>query len=438
MLSRRTLQGVIASMVTLLLAACSAAPSRSVSLEPPLPPIEATLDADVEIVLTLDGVTKGWAPQALFDEALRRLDVNDTRGCSEAFDALWRGLEPEDEWYASGLFNAALCHQRRGDLQGASERFGALASAAGVSRLGLEARLRRAAVDARRDAWREVSETLSALEPDFDLLLEPADRLERSFRMGMAMIALQRSADAEAWFQRCLKENTLSGRAAQDDKHEFVSGCHYGKGLVYHMQFAALQLDRHGPKLRRGLQAKKHAMRRVFDQYDRVINTHNTYWMILAGYMIGKLYEDFYFDLLSVEVDPSLNDDPDALGGYFDRLRQEFEPAIDDALLVYRKTDEVNTKAGLKNTWGSRARARAAYLSSYRADAVLLREQERYIVEMGHALRGDQLSHDPRDFNCIHDPLRPAAAAPLLASKRALEPKRGQLPLKTTSALESE
>lgn len=371
----------------------------------------ATIEMEVEIVFKDgDGESVMMGRSDLFEEGHRRLEALDNHGCALAFDALWKALPPTDTIYIASLYNAGLCYENRALWTDASDRFQRVIDQAGPTRDGLDATFRLAESSANLTRWSDVERLMAQALTRADL--KHLDRLEAMYRRGMSLLGLGRNEEAEEAFKLCFRENTLAGPAAISEQHYLIAGCLYGKAVAYHMVFAQLQFTLPEEQMERDLETKRQLSRRAYDQYLRTMRTKNVYWGMLSGYMIGKLFEDFYYDILTSEIPDGLSDQE--LADYFVMLREDARILLDEAITVYRKTSTTSEQINTRNDWVIKAEERLAFLERYYNDEVLLRREEAQVVDLQARLK-----RNPSDPSAIRRELstlfRPEPAAPKLA-----------------------
>jgi tetratricopeptide (TPR) repeat protein len=417
-LSRASSRAFALALVALAALTLSACGPKVAVQDPTDPPEGAPIQMEVEIIFKDGDQDAMMSRSDLFEEAHDRLARQDYPGCARAFDALWHALPSTDTLTFPSLYNAGLCYENTLDWPLAADRFQqALPLATPQSRDHLDTLFRLSEALANLARWDDViAHTQAALLlPD----LQHIDRLEGIYRQGMARIGLGQNDAAEDAFKLCLRENQIIGQASLAEQHYIIAGCHYGKALAYHMTFSALQFTLPEEQMDRDVDTKRQLSRRAYDQYLRTMRTRNHYWGILSGYMIGKLFEDFYYDILTSELPPDLSGQ--ALTDYFVMLREDARILIDEAIALYRKTSVVSEQIHARHEWVLRAEDRLRFLEGYYDDEPLLRSEEAQIADL-YA----RIQRSPQDAPALRHQLatlfRPAAAAPKLAPPPSTSP----------------
>lgn len=322
-----------------------------------------------------DGVV-AYGVGELFDLASAELKAEQYTACARHFDALWQAVPDEPSIAVPSLYNAGLCHERLERWPEAAERYLHLIELDGDSRDGLDAYFRLAEVDANQAHWSRVVENMERAITRDDA--RHLDRVEARYRAGMALVALRRLSEAETHFKEAIRENRDADRARLPDGNYFISGCTYGRALVY--QFSAEQIAFRLPeeRMKTDMAMRIELGRQAYDHYVRTIRYRNPYWSLLSGYMVGKLFEDFYYAVLASEIPHDLDDE--ATEAYLADLRSELDPLLDQALSAWEKTSAVAVRLGFDNEWVTRAEERMQRLRSYRTDDATRHAEEAAII----------------------------------------------------------
>lgn len=83
--------------------------------------------------------------------------------------------------------------------------------------------------------------------------------------------------------------------------------------------------------------------------YMRTIRMHNNYWSVIAGIRIGRLYEDFYQDIIDAEIPPELT--PEEVRIYQEELKRQVKPLLAKAILAYERNLNVVKMYGGSEEW---------------------------------------------------------------------------------------
>jgi len=286
----------------------------------------------------------------------------------------------------------------------------------GNTRDGLGAMFRVAEVNIHQQKWRAIEDNMTHVLSHE--ALKHNDMVEAHYRKGMAQLAQHRELEAQKTFKDCVSRNRAGARAMLSNRHHLIAGCLYGQALVFHNLFDTMKFAPKSPdepmtktRMKEVMLRKKELAREAHNKYIKTIRTKNKYWAMLSGYMVGKLYEDFYFDILTAEI-PTTLDNEDKLRGYFDELRAQLKPLIGEAVGVYRKTLVVSERIGIDNEWIEATEARLEHLQRYVEDSTLHRREEELIIELQRKRREGIKGKDLAPLVDALEDLRPLPAAP--------------------------
>ncbi len=370
-------------LLGLLVAACGASltacGARQVRSEGPS---EVVMVLDPTFVLGQGEEARIVGPRELFREANKALSEGSFNLCARYFDQLWQNLDAM-EIVGPALYNAGLCHERMEAWSQATERYERLIALNPASRDGLDALFRLAEVSANAGQWPLVVTRMqeALLRED----LRHLDVMEAHYRLGMAQLATGAFAEAETTFSEGLRRNRVAGSGRLPGGNYFVSGCHYGIALSYHLLFAEIRFRLPESAMQAAMRDKKQLARQANSHYVRTIHQKNHYWSILSGYMVGKLFEDFYYDIISAEIPRDLSEEE--VDAYFSSLREELRPLLEQALAAYEKTSAVSERIGFRNDWVKVTDERMQRLRAYMDDEQEQRSEEERIREWNRQLR---------------------------------------------------
>lgn len=169
------------------------------------------------------------------------------------------------------------------------------------------------------------------------------DRVEAHVRRNAALLELGQYVEAEEGFRTALRLNQEAALDKQLPEGAFyIVQAQYGLGRALHLQ--VLQIPLMLPPERMGVDLERKANLFIQSQsaYIRALRVHHPQWSIAAGFMIGRLYEDFYVDIFSAEIPEDLSEE--ALTLYFEELRKQLKPLMSRAISVYEKNLNLSKK----------------------------------------------------------------------------------------------
>jgi len=375
----RVMNGLGVRMLLGFLGAMMVACGPPPAVHNPVP--ESKLLMDIELIVKQGEDVHSMSPVELFKLASQQLKAQEYAQCARNFDLLWQNLEGT-EYFVPSLYNAGLCRERLELWSDAAERYLHLIKVDDGTRDGLDARFRLAECDANLSNWSRVEENMTATLAREDT--RHMDRTEGRYRLGMAQVALRKLTEADEAFKTAIKENRVAGTSKLPDKNYFVAGAAYGRALVYHLMFSDVKFRLPEEKMQEDMTTKKELAQQAYSYYIATIRHKNQYWSILSGYMVGKIFEDFYYDILASEIPRDLTDDE--VKSYFYALREDLRPLLERALESYEKTSAVSTQIGLDNPWVRRTEERMNRLRTYLNDPTLFDAEETAIIEWNQKL----------------------------------------------------
>lgn len=238
------------------------------------------------------------------------------------------------------------------------------------------------------------------------------DRVEAHVRRANALLQLRDYQGAADGFRNALSVNSAADaeqRLATDA--QFIVQAYFGIGRAYHHMVADIRLVLPPERMGEDLKAKAELFTTAQANYIRALAQHHPQWSMAAGYMIGRLYEDFYQDIFSAEVPDDLSDDHLAL--YFEELRKQLRPLMERAVQVYEKNLSLSKRivSADDNEWVSETEKHLYRLKSYLEDPTTQRRAERFV-------------RSGRDLKLLWEPLgfaQDQVAVSLAAAKSALQ-----------------
>lgn len=243
------------------------------------------------------------------------------------------------------------------------------------------------------DAYYRLAVALQALEEHqqiVDLMTEvllrahvtPFDRVEAHVRRANALLQLGDYHGAADGFRNALTVNNAADpeeRLASDA--QFIVQAHFGIGRAFHHLTSEIKLVLPTERMGEDLKAKAELFTTAQANYIRALAQHHPQWSMAAGYMIGRLYEDFYHDILAAEVPADLSEDH--LAVYFEVLREQIRPLMERAVQVYEKNLSLSKRIvnADESEWVAETEKHLFRLTSYLEDAATQQRAERFVRE---------------------------------------------------------
>lgn len=288
---------------------------------------------------------------------------------------------PESRFFIPSLFNSGLANEKLERWEQAAQSYQQIIDSAPEKSDAKDAYFRLASVYEKLARHAEIVELMTQvmLRPD----IEHFDRIEAHARRSMALLETGDYVEAEDGFRTLLQLNREADISQRlNDGAEYVVQAQFGMGRALHLQVLKIALVLPTEKMGEDLETKANLFLRAQSAYIQALRVHHPQWSVAAGYMIGRLYEDFYLDILSAEIPDSLTQEQITL--YFDELRKQLRPLMVRAIQVYEKNLSLSkriAKPGAMNEWADASDVHLQRLKSYLDDPFTQRRAERLVMQ---------------------------------------------------------
>jgi tetratricopeptide (TPR) repeat protein len=329
----------------LLLAGCA-------TTRPEPEPAGPTVELDPMVLKARNGKVQALQARPLFKAATEAYSRGRYEEALEKFKTIVEEF-PDTKYAPHALFNAGLAAMR---LQRWEEG------------LGYQRRARKALAGGRDewDALLQVSLCLEKLKrwPELrktalEILkkgkLGITGRVEARARLGMARFHTGRLALAERAFDRVLADYRKNNGVPSLRNNAYVSQAQYFIGEIYRGLFDSIRFRLPVERMKRDLTDKSAFFLKGQSAYLRCVRFQHEYWAVAAGYRLGKLYEDFYDDMMAAEVPPELDDEDKKV--YYAELRNHIKPLVIRAIEVYERNLGMSDRLGQDGDWAKKTRA---------------------------------------------------------------------------------
>lgn len=292
----------------------------------------------------------------------------------------------ESSHYLPALYNAGLSYEK-------------------LERWELAAKFYRRIIDERpeeddaKDAYYRLAnayEKMDAHQKVVDLMTEVLlrkelsnfDRCEAYLRRSNALLELENWKEAEHGYTTMLELNEraeVTERIAEDSY--LLVQAHFGLGRSYHERVRDIELVLPTERMGEDLKKKGELFTRAQLYYIEALRHHHPQWSMAAGYMIGKLYEDFYTDIFNAEIPDHLDREHVAL--YFEELQKHIRPLMERAVQVYEKNLSLSRRIGTtdeQNEWVAHTTRKLERLRNFLDDPITQRRAE-MLVAHGHKVK---------------------------------------------------
>ena len=288
---------------------------------------------------------------------------------------------PESRFFIPSLFNSGLANEKLERWEQASQSYQRIIDTAPEKSDAKDAYFRLASVYEKLARHADIVELMTQvmLRPD----IEHFDRIEAHARRSMALLETEDYVEAEDGFRTLLQLNREADISQRlNESAEYIVQAQFGMGRALHLQVLKIALVLPTEKMGEDLETKANLFLRSQSAYIQALRVHHPQWSVAAGYMIGRLYEDFYLDILSAEIPESLTDEQISL--YFEELRKQLRPLMVRAIQVYEKNLSLSkriAKPGAMNEWADASDIHLQRLKSYLDDPFTQRRAERLVIQ---------------------------------------------------------
>lgn len=300
---------------------------------------------------------------------------------------------PDSKYLVPALYNAGLSYEKLEHWEAAADCFQQLLDANPAPKDALDASYRLA------NAYEKSGQPDKVVDLMTRLLLGDGlshfDRVEAYLRRGNALVELAQYAEAEDEFRTLLR---LNQNVRPDERlaasSTLIVQAYFGLGQAFHAQVRQIKLVLPPERMGDDLAEKARLFTAAQANYLDALRQHHPQWSMAAGYMVGKLYEDFYTDIFNAEIPADLTDEYIAL--YFEELRTQIRPLMERAIQVYGKNLSLSQRLGTRadtNEWVNQTAMKLERLKHFLEDPITQRRAEILVAN------GRRLAHpwDPKE-----------------------------------------
>ena len=343
-------------------------------------PAEETLHLDPMLIRpSQDGPTESIDVSELFDRAFRSFSDRHYEDAAADYELVIRHF-PESRFYIPALYKAGLSYEKLDQWADAVRVYRTIVSRFPDNEDTTDAYYRLA------NALEHNGEAQAVVELMTEVLLRKNltnfDRIEAHVRRANALLALEDYEGAADGFRNAVQinENAPPEQQVAVSSHYIVQS-YFGIGRAYHHMVSAIPLVL--PPERMGEDLKKKAKLFITAQanYIRALGFHHPQWSMAAGFMIGRLYEDFYRDIFMAEIPDELT--AEHLTLYFEELRKQIRPLMERAVQVYEKNLSLSKRIMRnpeENEWVQDTQLQLDRLKAYLEDPETQRRAERFVL----------------------------------------------------------
>ncbi len=366
-------------LLILIVAASACTPNKRGDQQPTEVPSE-TLNLDPMLIRpSKDGPTETIDVSELFDRAYRSFSNRRYEEAAADYELVIRHF-PDSRFFLPALYNAGLSYEKLERWPDAARVYRIIVTTFPDNEETKDAYYRLAG------ALEQTGEHQAVVELMTEVLLREGisnfDRVEAYVRRSNALLGLEDWEGASDGFRTAIKlnEEAPTEQKVAESSHYIVQS-YFGIGRAYHHMVGEIELVLPPERMGEDLQKKAGLFITSQANYIRALSFHHRHWSMAAGYMIGRLYEDFYRDILTAELPEDLTEEQLAL--YFEELRKHIQPLMERAVQVYEKNLSLSKrlmKDPDENPWVRDTQKHLERLKAYLEDPETQRRAERFVV----------------------------------------------------------
>ncbi|MBA2661967.1 MAG: hypothetical protein H0U74_06700 [Bradymonadaceae bacterium] len=353
----------------------SARPDRAPTVQVP----EETLELDPMLIRVREGSTETETIDAdeVFARAYAAFQSRRYEEATVHYELIIKYFATS-RFYLPALYNGGLAYEQLQLWESAARNYRKVVEVFGGSKEATDAHYRLANVYSELGDYNQVVELMTEV-----MLrdLSHFDRIEAHVRRSNALLEIGSLVEAESGFRTLLR---LNEQATENDQvpenSHFIVQSYFGLGRVYHQRVAAIRLMLPPERMGDDLQQKADLFLRAQSNYIRALRFHHPHWSVAAGYMIGRMYEDFYIDLFTAEIPDDLTDEEVAM--YFDELRSQIKPLMERAIQVYERNLSLSQRIANSeqaDRWVEQTATQLTRLRAYLSDPRTQRRAEKLV-----------------------------------------------------------
>ena len=345
------------------------------------PPKKQKVDLDPMLVRGGDAeAPKTVDSKEVFDQAYEAYSARRYEEAIDHYETIVRYFQ-ESRFFRPSLYNGGLAYEKLGRWKSAARMYRAILEEFPEKENTADAYYRLAHVYKKLGKHQKIVELMTQV-----MLRDGVtafDRIEAHTRRSNALIELGQLKEAEQGFRNLLEINR---KAPSDERlptnSRYICQAYFGLGRVFHERQSEIPLKLPPENMGDDLDKKGKLLLSAQRYYLDALRQHHPHWSMAAGYMIGRLYEDFYSDIFSAEVPDGLSDEQVAM--YFEELRNKIRPLMKRALDVYERNLSLSKKIGEtpeNNKWVAETSESLRRIKIYLNNPVTQKQAERLALE---------------------------------------------------------
>jgi tetratricopeptide (TPR) repeat protein len=195
--------------------------------------------------------------------------------------------------------------------------------------------------------WRAAEEALKRrlqIQPlPLSLEVEMRARLARTLRMQ------ERIEETRGEVDRVMDLHDRHATLPEMQGNYFVAMASFEGAGTVHDLFARIKFILPTERMEKDLTDKATLFLKAQAEYLRTARLRNVYWGVQAGIKVGRMYEEFYNDIMTAETPPDFS--PEDLQIYMDELRKKARPLVTKAVDAYERNLSLARMYGARDEW---------------------------------------------------------------------------------------
>jgi tetratricopeptide (TPR) repeat protein len=326
----------LAMLAALAPAACGTA-SQTVRMDPM--EFTATRTADGVQVDLLD-------PEVLFTEGVRAFEDRRNEDAARKFDLVLKHFA-SSRFAKPALFDRGLALLAIPRPADAARDFEAYLAAWPGDPDTADATLRLGQALSDAGEWDKAEDALKRRAGMQPLTLTQEVEIRARRTLALRMLGRYEEARDEAGRVAALHDRFLT--LPEMDGNYFVAMASFQAAEVYHDLFGRIKFVLPVERMEKDLLDKATLFMKAQAEYLRTVRLRNTFWGVSAGVRVGRLYEEFYDDMMAAEVPADLTTDD--LKIYMDELKRKARPLVAKAVDAYERNMALARTYGARDEW---------------------------------------------------------------------------------------
>jgi tetratricopeptide (TPR) repeat protein len=203
------------------------------------------------------------------------------------------------------------------------------------------------------EAWQECGEWAKAEEVlNRRLTLEPLTLLQEMEARARLARALRMQGRYEESREQVTRVQALADRNATRPEIQgnyFAAMATFEGAEAWHDLFSRVKFTLPTDRMEKDLTDKATLFLKAQGEYLRTLRMRNVFWGVQAGTRMGRMYEEFYDDIMNAEVPPEFSQED--LKVYMGELRRKARPLVAKAVAAYERNLSLAKMYGARDEW---------------------------------------------------------------------------------------